>query len=179
MKITTLEESIDCATLDTEKLFSKLKSHELSHKGHLNHDASFSSKALISSALLVAMMLTSPTLLSHLICSSPCLLWLQLLMSSMRASQMMRLPCWRESPVPCISSARREGDHLGAASSAATSHISLPTAPRGRSSTPPTSTTTPTGMTPVTRAKVRRSTALGIRRRRRSFRRSSSEHVLP
>jgi hypothetical protein len=179
MKITTLEESIDCATLDTEKLFSKLKSHELSHKGHLNHDASFSSKALISSALLVAMMLTSPTLLSHLICSSPCLLWLQLLMSSMRASQMMRLPCWRESPVPCISSARRGGDHLGAASSAATSHISLPTAPRGRSSTPPTSTTTPTGMTPVTRAKVRRSTALGIRRRRRSFRRSSSEHVLP
>jgi hypothetical protein len=177
MKITTLEESIDCATLDTEKLFSKLKSHELSHKGHLNHDASFSSKALISSALLVAMMLTSPTLLSHLICSSPCLLWLQLLMSSMRASQMMRLPCWQESPVPCISSARRGGDHLGAASSAATSHISLPTAPRGRSSTPPTSTTTPTGMTPVTRAKVRRSTALGIRRR--SFRRSSPEHVLP
>jgi hypothetical protein len=37
-------------TLDTEKLFSKLKSHELSHKGHPNHDASLSSKALISSA---------------------------------------------------------------------------------------------------------------------------------
>jgi hypothetical protein len=30
MKITTLEESADFATLDTEKLFSKLKSHELS-----------------------------------------------------------------------------------------------------------------------------------------------------
>jgi hypothetical protein len=50
MKITALEESIDFATLDTEKLFSKLKSHELSSKGHPNHDASFSSKALITSA---------------------------------------------------------------------------------------------------------------------------------
>jgi hypothetical protein len=28
MKITVLEESADFATLDTEKLFSKLKSHE-------------------------------------------------------------------------------------------------------------------------------------------------------
>jgi hypothetical protein len=50
MKITALEESTDFATLDTEKLFSKLKSHELSRKGHLNHDASLSSKALITSA---------------------------------------------------------------------------------------------------------------------------------
>jgi hypothetical protein len=50
MKITTLEESADFATLDTEKLFSKLKSHELSHQGHPNHDASFTSKALITSA---------------------------------------------------------------------------------------------------------------------------------
>jgi hypothetical protein len=50
MKITALEESADFATLDTEKLFSKLKSHELSRKGHPNHDASLSSKALITSA---------------------------------------------------------------------------------------------------------------------------------
>jgi hypothetical protein len=50
IKINTLEESADFATLDTEKLFSKLKSHELSHKGHPNHDASLSSKALITSA---------------------------------------------------------------------------------------------------------------------------------
>jgi hypothetical protein len=50
MKITTLEESADFATLDIEKLFSKLKSHELSQKGHPNHDASFTSKALITSA---------------------------------------------------------------------------------------------------------------------------------
>jgi hypothetical protein len=50
MKIIALEESADFATLDTEKLFSKLKSHELSRKSHLNHDASFSSKALITGA---------------------------------------------------------------------------------------------------------------------------------
>jgi hypothetical protein len=50
MKITALEESADFATLDTEKLFSKLKSHELSRKGCPNHDASFSSNVLITGA---------------------------------------------------------------------------------------------------------------------------------
>jgi hypothetical protein len=50
MKITALEESADFATLDPEKLFSKLKYHELSRKGRPNHDASHFSKALISSA---------------------------------------------------------------------------------------------------------------------------------
>jgi hypothetical protein len=50
MKITALGESVDFATLDIEKLFSKLKSHELSRKGRPNHDASFSSKALIIGA---------------------------------------------------------------------------------------------------------------------------------
>jgi hypothetical protein len=50
MKITALEKSADFTTLDTEKLFSKLKSHELSRKGRINHDASLTSKALITSA---------------------------------------------------------------------------------------------------------------------------------
>jgi hypothetical protein len=50
MNITALEESVDFATLDSEKLFSKLKSHELSRKDHSNHDASFFSKALITGA---------------------------------------------------------------------------------------------------------------------------------
>jgi hypothetical protein len=50
MKITALQESADFTTLDTEKIFSKLKSHELSHKGRSNHDASFISKSLITSA---------------------------------------------------------------------------------------------------------------------------------
>jgi hypothetical protein len=49
MKITALEESTDFATLDTEKLFSKLKSHELSRKGRPNHDASLTSKAFVTS----------------------------------------------------------------------------------------------------------------------------------
>jgi hypothetical protein len=60
MKITTLEESTDFATINTEKLFSKLKSHELSRKGHPNHDASFSSKALITGAR-VGGYVTNPT----------------------------------------------------------------------------------------------------------------------
>jgi hypothetical protein len=50
MKITGLEESADFATLDTKKLFSKLKYHELSSKGCPNHDASLTSKSLITSA---------------------------------------------------------------------------------------------------------------------------------
>jgi hypothetical protein len=49
MKITVLEESTDFATRDTEKLFSKLKSHELSRKGRLNHDVSLTSKAFVTS----------------------------------------------------------------------------------------------------------------------------------
>jgi hypothetical protein len=49
MKITALEESADFATLDTEKLFNKLKSHELSRKGRPNHDASLTSKAFVTS----------------------------------------------------------------------------------------------------------------------------------
>jgi hypothetical protein len=50
MKTTVLEESADFATLDTEKLFSKLKYHELSRKSRPNHDASLSSTALITNA---------------------------------------------------------------------------------------------------------------------------------
>jgi hypothetical protein len=49
MKITALEESADFATLYTEKLFSKLKSHELSRKDCPNHDVSLTSKAFVTS----------------------------------------------------------------------------------------------------------------------------------
>jgi hypothetical protein len=48
MKITVLEEFTDFATLDTEKLFNKLKSHELSRKDRPNHDASLTSKAFVT-----------------------------------------------------------------------------------------------------------------------------------
>jgi hypothetical protein len=50
MKITALEESANFATLNTEKLFNKLKSHELSRKGCPNHDAYLTSKAFLTSA---------------------------------------------------------------------------------------------------------------------------------
>jgi hypothetical protein len=66
MKITALEESIDFSTIDIEKLFSRLKSYELSHQCRTNHDASFTSKALILVLVLVVMMLTPP-MLSHLL----------------------------------------------------------------------------------------------------------------
>jgi hypothetical protein len=49
LKITALEESTDFATLDTKKLFSKLKYHELSRKGRPNHDASLTSKTFVTS----------------------------------------------------------------------------------------------------------------------------------
>jgi hypothetical protein len=49
MKITALEESSDFATLDTEKMFSKLKPHELPRKGRPNYDASLTSKAFVTS----------------------------------------------------------------------------------------------------------------------------------
>jgi hypothetical protein len=66
MKIADLEESADFVTLTTDKLFSKLKSYELSRKGCLNHDASFTSKTLITSARVGGYDATSPTL-SHLL----------------------------------------------------------------------------------------------------------------
>jgi hypothetical protein len=49
MKITVLEESVDFSTLNTEKLFSKLESYELSKKGRPNYDASLTSKAFVTS----------------------------------------------------------------------------------------------------------------------------------
>ncbi|WP_428028739.1 hypothetical protein, partial [Arcobacter sp.] len=50
IKITTLEESTDFATLYTEKSFNKLKSHKLSRKYRPNHNASLTSKTLVTSA---------------------------------------------------------------------------------------------------------------------------------
>jgi hypothetical protein len=48
-KINDLEESVDFANLETEKLFSKLKSHKLSRKDRHNYDASRTSKLVITS----------------------------------------------------------------------------------------------------------------------------------
>jgi hypothetical protein len=161
MKITTLKKSVDFDTLDTKKLFSKLKSHELSHKDHPNHDVSPTSKALITSARVGSYDANSTNIIS----SS-----LEFALSSLAVASnkqyesipTKRLPCWQESFTPCTSFTRRGGGHLGAASSAATSHTSSPTASRGRSSTLPTSMTTPTRITSATRAITRKSTASEI-----------------
>jgi hypothetical protein len=93
MKITVLEESADFTTLDTEKLFSKLKSHELSRKGRPNHNASFSSKALITGAH-VGGHVANPTNTTDSSGLEFALSCVQLLMSSTRASPTMRSPCW-------------------------------------------------------------------------------------
>jgi hypothetical protein len=49
IKIIALKESADFATLNTKKLFSKLKSHELSRKNRPNHAASLTSKTFVTS----------------------------------------------------------------------------------------------------------------------------------
>jgi hypothetical protein len=86
MKITALEECTDFITLDTEKLFSKLKSHELFRKGHPNHDASLTSKAFVTSTRVgghVANPTNTTDSFALAFALSSCL---QLLMSSTRAS---------------------------------------------------------------------------------------------
>jgi hypothetical protein len=163
MKITDLVESVDFATLYTKKLFSKLKSHELSRKRRPNHDTSLTSKAIITSAHVGGYNANpTNTTVSYV---------LEFALSSL--ALLVRKFCALHN------STRKGGDHLGAASSAETSPTSSSTVPRGRSLTPPTSTTITTTieMTPVTRATTRRSTSSGTRIR--SSRRSCPEHVLP
>jgi hypothetical protein len=169
MKIIALEESVNFATLDIDKLFSKFKSHELSRKGRSNYDTSFTSKALITSK---AMLLTPPTL-SHLLWSLLYLLLLQLPMSNTRAFPMMRLPCLQGNFGRCTSFRRRgEEDHETprVLVSAVTPPTSSLTAPRGRSMT------TPIRMITTTRMTTRRRITSGTRRRR-ILRRSCPEHV--
>jgi hypothetical protein len=72
MKITALEESADFATIDTEKLFSKLKSHELSRKGRPTMMSLLLVRLLLLVLVLVVMWLTPPTLLTHLLWSLLC-----------------------------------------------------------------------------------------------------------
>jgi hypothetical protein len=158
MKITTLEESADFATLDTKKLFSKLKSYELSHKGHPNHDDSLTSKVLITSAC-VGGHDANPTNT----------------ISSTSQFDLSTLAGAFDEPT---SSTRRGGDHPRAALSATTPPTSSPTAIRGKSLTPLKSTTTPTGMTTTTKMTTSRRTALETTTRR-SPRRSCPGSVLP
>jgi hypothetical protein len=180
MKITALEEYANFATLNTEKLFSNLKSHELSRKGHSNHDASLTGKAFVTSTR-VGDHVANPTNTTD---SSALEFGLSYLAAASdeqyesipddEITLMVRKFC------PCTGSERRGGDHRGTALSAATPPTSSPITPSGRSLTPPTSTTTTTGTTLATRARARRSTTLGTRRgRSRSSRRLCLVRVLP
>jgi hypothetical protein len=157
-------------------LFSKLKSHELFRKGHPNHDASLTNKALITSAR-VGGHDSNPT---NTVSST-----LEFALSSLATAsdeqygsisnneifQLARKFCpmhkfhkeWRRSPRSCFECED-------------TAHF-ITTAPRGGSSTSPTSTTITTGTT-TARVTTRRRIASGTRRRRRSYRRSCPERVL-
>jgi hypothetical protein len=170
IKITALEESTDFTTLDTEKLFSKLKYHELSRNGRLNHDASLTSKAFVTSTR-VGGHVANPTNTTdssalEFALSSLCTASdeqyesipddeIALLARKFRPLHRFRKEMMR-SPKGCFEC----GD---------TTHF-IADCPRGRSSTPLISTTTTTGTTPATRVRARRSTASGTRKRR-SFRR--------
>jgi hypothetical protein len=167
MKITALEGSADFATLDTEKLFSKLKSHESFRKGHPNHDVSFSSKALITGAR-VGGHVANPNNTTD---SSA----LEFALSSLCAAsdeQYMSIP---DDEIALLARKfhalhkfhkERRRSPSGYFKCDDTTHF-ITDCPRQRSLTPPTSTTTTTGTTPATRARTRRSTTSGTRRRRR------------
>jgi hypothetical protein len=170
MKITALDESANFATLDTEKLFSKLKSYELSRKCHPNHDASLTSKSFVTNTH-VGGHVANPTNTSD---SSA----LEFALSSFYVAseeQYESIPddeitLLAKSSELCTGFARREGYLLGAALSATTPPTSSPTAPRGKSLTPPPTSTTTPSRTTTARATIRRSTVSGIRRRRSSRR---------
>jgi hypothetical protein len=72
MKITALEESADFATLDTEKLFSKLKSHKLSRKGRPNYDVYLTSKSFVTSTCVTGHVANPTNTMTHLLWSLSC-----------------------------------------------------------------------------------------------------------
>jgi hypothetical protein len=163
MKITALEESADFATLDVEKLFSKLKSHELSRKGHSNHDTSLSSKTLITSARVGGHDAnpTNTTVLSAL----------EFALSSLTTASDEQYESIPNDEITLLARKfralhkfhkERRRSPRGWFKCGDTTHF-IADYPRGRSSTPPTSTTT-------ARAMIRRSTASGTTRRRSSRR---------
>jgi hypothetical protein len=169
MKITALKESTDFATLDTEKLFSKLKSHELSRKGRLNHDASLTSKTFVTSTH-VGGHVTNPINTTD---SSA----LEFVLSSLCAASDEKYEGIPDDEITLLVRKfrslhrfckERRRSPRGCFECSDTTHF-IADCPNGRSLTPPTSTTITIGMTPVTRAI--RSTASRTRRRRRSFRR--------
>jgi hypothetical protein len=176
MKIIALEESVDFAILDTKKLFSKIKSHELSHKYCPNHDASFSSKGLINSAPFGGHDANHTTTMSSA---------LEFTLPSLAVASDEQYESIPDDKITlltrkfyalhkfCKERRRSPWDCFECGN---TTHF-ITDCSRVRSSTPPISTTMPTGTAPATRATIRRSTASDIRRR--SSNRSCPECVLP
>jgi hypothetical protein len=170
MKITVLEESANFTTLNIEKLFSKLKSHELYRKCCPNHDASLTSKAFVTSTR-VGGHVANPTNTTD---SSA----LKFALSFLCAASDEQYESIPDDEIALLARKfralhrfrkKRRRSHRGCFECDDTI-TSSPTVPSGRSSTPPpTSTTTTIGTTPATRVSFRRSTASGTRRR--SFRR--------
>jgi hypothetical protein len=169
MKITALEKSADFATLDTEKLFSKLKFHELSMKGCTNHDASLTSKAFVTSTH-VGGHVANPTNTTD---SSA----LQFALSSLAAASDEQYESILDDKIALLEKFRalhsfrkeRRRSPRGCFECGDTTHF-IADCPSGRSLTPLTSTITTTGTTPAIRARARRSIASGTRRRRSSRR---------
>jgi hypothetical protein len=165
MKITDLEESVDFATLDIEKLFSKLKSHELSRKCHPNHDASLTSKAFVTSTR-VGVHVANPTNTTN---SSA----LEFALSSLATASDEQYESIPDDEIALLARKfrtlhrfckERRRSPRGYFECGNTTHF-IADCPSGRSSTPPTSKTTTIGTTPVTRVRARKSTASGTRRR--------------
>jgi hypothetical protein len=175
IKITILEEPANFATLDIENLFSKLKSHELSMKGHPNHDASLTSKVFITSTRVGGHDVNPTTTVSSTLESALSSFAtasdeqyesipddeIALLVRKFCALHMIHKE--RRSPRGCFEC----GD---------TTHF-IADCPKRKKLDSSTSTTTPSEMT-TTRVTIRRSTASGTRRGR-SYRRSCPECVLP
>jgi hypothetical protein len=170
MKITALEESADFATLDIEKLFSKIKSHELCRKGRSNHDASLTSKAFVTSTH-VGGHVANPINTTD---SSA----LEFALSSLCATSDEQYKSIPDDEIVLLARKfralhrfhkERRRSPRGCFECGDTTHF-IADCPRGRSLTPPTNTITTTGTTPATRARARRSTASGTRRRK-SYRR--------
>jgi hypothetical protein len=153
-------------------LFSKLKSHELSHKAHPYHDASFTNKALITSARVGGHDANPTNTISpSLECALP----------SLAAASDEQYESILDDEIALLANFGRctyfgrRGEETPetprATLSAMTPPTSLLTTPRGRSVTTPTRMTTPT--ITITRRTTRRRIAPETRRR------SCSEHVQP
>jgi hypothetical protein len=176
MKITALEESTDFTTLDTEKLFSKLKSHVLSYKGRPNYDASLTNKALITSAR-VGGHDANPT---NTISSS-----LEFALSPLAVASGEQYESISDDKIALLVRKfcalhkfhkERRRSPRGCFECGDITHFILD-CPKRKNLDSSISTTTPTRTTPATRA-ITRSTASETKRRRRSSKRSYPKCVL-